>query len=78
MQKHTCMTARAQRGVEMVELQVEKGNRLHDQAIFDFFARMVSRAALPVGKEVGMACQSMTGSHHGQRLPLTGSHRTAM
>ena len=58
MQKQTSLTTQYYESFEMLEELVQKGRQLHDQAIFDFGARLVSGTARLISKAVG------TGSKH--------------
>lgn len=53
MQEHTSLAAQYYESFEMLEQLVQKGNQLHDQAIFDFGARLVSGTARLLRKAAG-------------------------
>ena len=54
MQKQTTLPTQYYENFEMLEQLVQKGHQLHDQAIFDFGARLFSGAARLIRKAVGM------------------------
>ena len=57
MQKHTNWTILNDENLEKLEQLVLKGNQLHDQAIFDFFARLGSMTARLIRETVDMGGQ---------------------
>lgn len=57
MQKHTSLVTQYYEGFEMLEQLVQKGNQLHDQAIFDVCARLVLGTAHLISKAVGKGCK---------------------
>ncbi|WP_372680939.1 hypothetical protein [Desulfosarcina sp.] len=52
----------------MLELLVEKENELHDQAIFEFFSRLVSSVVLSIKKTSSMVCPNNVVTHGGEGL----------
>lgn len=64
MPKHISLTTQDYESFEMLEELVQKGRQRHDQTIFDFCARSMSRTARLIRKVVGMG-----GKHYGR--PIT-------
>jgi len=57
-------------GYEVFEHMVERGRQLHNQAIFELFARLVSSAVLFVKKCGGMAIGTRGSMDHGAGLSI--------
>ncbi len=54
MPQHTYLTPPYDERIEMLAQLVQKGHQLHDRAIFDFWARLMSKTARLIKKAVGM------------------------
>ncbi len=63
MQKHVSLTTQYYESFEILEELVQEGRQLHDQAIFDFCARSMSRTARLIRKVVGMG-----GKHYSRPI----------
>lgn len=59
----------------MWDQQVEKGKRLHDRAVFEFFARLGSIGALWIGKTFGLSAQNKGKSGLDERMAIKRSSR---
>ena len=55
MKEKTCLKMQEQDGYEGFEQLVERGRQLHDQAVFELFARMVSYVILSIKKCCGVS-----------------------
>ena len=53
MQRHTSLTTHYYESFEMLEELVQKGRQLHDQAIFDFFTRSMTKTARLIRRVIG-------------------------
>ena len=64
MQKQTTLPRQYYESFAMLDQLVQTGNQLHDQAVFDFGARLVSGAARLVRQAIGM-----DGKRYGHPIP---------
>ena len=75
MPNQTIMAGKAPRDARMMEPYLAIGNQLHDQAIVDFFCRMVSSALLYAKKTAAMVNRSDRLQRPGSELAGKRSQR---
>ncbi|MGD9369092.1 MAG: hypothetical protein PVH87_25525 [Desulfobacteraceae bacterium] len=57
-------------GSEGFEQLVERGRQLHNQAVFELFARLVSSAMLSLKKSRGAIIEKQSSGNHGRGVCL--------